>query len=194
MIEGSGSGRPKNMWIRWIWIRNTACLTAYFSCSTAFLSRTPFFPAPAPTYRCWSERLFRTRENNSLPDNNLLTGDINIVTWATCSLIDSYLTAISVLSTRSAICRSQKPSCFASSSRSLLHRHFSLLEHYIEYHNTEKKNILVENIFLLRQKDSAFLLYRTGTWGCGQSGAERGKLWCSSSWSGTSGQSAKCVM
>jgi hypothetical protein len=23
MIEGSGSGRPKNMWIRWIRIRNT---------------------------------------------------------------------------------------------------------------------------------------------------------------------------
>ncbi len=33
----------------------------------------------------------------------------------------------------------------------------------------------------------------TGTWGCGQSGAERGKWWCSSSWSGTSGQSVKCV-
>jgi hypothetical protein len=25
MMEGSGSGRPKNMWIRWIRIRNTGC-------------------------------------------------------------------------------------------------------------------------------------------------------------------------
>jgi hypothetical protein len=39
MIEGSGSGRPKNMWIRWIRIRNRASNHLY-------LLILPILPAP----------------------------------------------------------------------------------------------------------------------------------------------------
>ncbi len=91
----------------------------FFIFPPPFLSRTPIFPTPPPTDL---KDFFQPGKHNSLPDSNLLTGDINIVTWPTFFLIGSYLTAISVLSTRSAICRSQKPSCFASSSLSLLRK------------------------------------------------------------------------
>ncbi len=47
MIEGSGSGRPKNMWIRWIriWIRNTAGQNR-FTWKTP--SRVAFVPLQEP--------------------------------------------------------------------------------------------------------------------------------------------------
>ncbi len=62
LTKESGSGRPKNMWIRWIRIRDTACRSSlgFLPLSWGFLSR-------------WVELRKRMLETKKMPNKNLIS-------------------------------------------------------------------------------------------------------------------------
>jgi hypothetical protein len=82
IIEGSGSrsGRPKNVWIRWIriWIRNTAAdypapyhtrSTTFPACPTAYSARPAAFPARPTVHSYIYEACQSLLFNHNLPSN-----------------------------------------------------------------------------------------------------------------------------